>query len=79
VLTKSLLVADILGMRQHCVQCLTELLANARQAPTGETLCGSCFTALWGPGASNELRLLVERHMGHPNGNGSVAGAALSR
>jgi hypothetical protein len=63
-------------MQQYCVQCLTELLANAHQAPSGETLCGSCFSALWGPGASDELRLQVERHMGRPNGNGSVGSVA---
>ena len=71
-------------MRLHCVQCLSEVLANGRQAPTGDTLCGSCFTALWGPDATDELRLLVERHMGVPNGNGSVesstsSGASRSR
>ena len=60
-------------MRQHCVQCLSEVLVNGRQAPTGETLCGSCYSALWGPNSTDELRLLVERHMGAPNGNGSVA------
>jgi hypothetical protein len=60
-------------MQQHCVQCLAEILANGRQAPTGETLCGSCYSALWGPGSTHELRLLVQRHMGQSNGNGSVA------
>jgi len=28
-----------------------------------------------GPGSTGELRLLVEGHMGAPNGNGSVAPA----
>jgi hypothetical protein len=79
MLRKPLRTADKAAMQHHCVQCLTELLANAHQSPTGESLCGSCFAALWGPGATDELRLLVERHMGHANGNGSVAGAALSR
>lgn len=69
---KSLLSADLWRMRQHCAQCLTELLADRGQTPTGETLCGPCYSALWGPGSTDELRLLVERHMGHPNGNGSV-------
>ncbi|MFL5908691.1 MAG: hypothetical protein ACJ75Z_13990 [Solirubrobacterales bacterium] len=35
-------------MRQHCAQCLTQILANGRQAPTGETLCAACYAALWG-------------------------------
>jgi hypothetical protein len=60
-------------MRQHCAQCLTEVLATGRQTPAGELLCISCYAALWGPQASEELRLLVERHMGRPNGNGSIA------
>jgi hypothetical protein len=60
-------------MQQHCVQCLSEVLANGRQTPGGELLCKSCYTALWGPQASEELRLLVERHMGRPNGNASVS------
>jgi hypothetical protein len=62
-------------MQQHCVQCLTEVFANGQQTPTGELLCDSCFSALWGPEATDELRLLVERHSGFPNGNGSVATA----
>jgi hypothetical protein len=62
-------------MRQHCVQCLSEVLASGRQAPTGETLCGSCYSALWGPKATEGLRLLVERHTGSPNGNGSLTTA----
>jgi hypothetical protein len=60
-------------MQQYCVQCLSEVLANGRHSPSGELLCASCHTALWGPGASDELRLLVERHSAFPNGNGSVA------
>ena len=51
-------------MRQHCVQCLIEIYANGRQAPTGETLCGSCYSALWGPSATEELRSLVRLHTG---------------
>jgi hypothetical protein len=60
-------------MQQYCVQCLTEVLANGRHSPAGELLCAPCHTALWGPGATDELRLLVERHSAFPNGNGSVA------
>jgi hypothetical protein len=59
-------------MRQHCVQCLTEILANGRQAPTGETLCGSCYSALWGPTATEELRSLVRLHTGRRLVNGRV-------
>jgi hypothetical protein len=35
-------------VRQHCAQCLTEVLTDGRQAPTGETLCLACYSALWG-------------------------------
>jgi hypothetical protein len=65
-------------MQQFCVQCLTEVLTNGRTAPTGELLCAPCHSALWGPGATDELRLLVERHSAFPNGNGSVAAAPAS-
>lgn len=62
-------------MRQHCAQCLSEVLANGRQAPTGELLCGPCYSALWGPNATDALRQMVQRHSGLPshNGNGQVA------
>jgi hypothetical protein len=60
-------------MRQHCAQCLTELLADSRRTPTGETLCGPCFSALWGPQASEELRSLVRLHTGRRASNGRVA------
>jgi hypothetical protein len=63
------------AMQQHCVQCLTEVLTNGRHTPTGELLCGPCYSVLWGPDATDELRLLVERHSGFPNGNGSIAPA----
>ena len=53
-------------MQQYCVQCLSEVLANGRQSPAGELLCVSCHTALWGPEATDELRLLVERHSSLP-------------
>jgi hypothetical protein len=36
-------------VRQHCVQCLTEVFTRGYQTPEGETLCGSCHLALWGP------------------------------
>jgi hypothetical protein len=36
-------------VRQHCAQCLTEILSNGVQTPTGETLCAECYAALWGP------------------------------
>jgi hypothetical protein len=57
-------------MRQHCVQCLSEVLADGRRTPTGETLCGSCYSALWGPKASEELRSLVRLHTGRHVRNG---------
>ena len=60
-------------MRQHCVQCLTEVFANARLTPSGDTLCVSCYSALWGPKASEELRSLVRLHTGRRVVNGRVA------
>ena len=53
-------------MRQHCAQCLTQVLANGRQAPSGEFLCYSCYLALWGPSASDALREMVHRHSSLP-------------
>ena len=63
-------------MRQHCVQCLTEVFANARLTPSGDTLCVSCYSALWGPKASEELRSLVRLHTGRRL---PVAGIAAQR
>jgi len=60
-------------MRQHCTQCLTEVLANGRVTPTGDTLCAPCYSALWGPKASEELRSLVRLHTGRRLGAGRVA------
>jgi hypothetical protein len=59
-------------MRQHCAQCLTEVLATGRQAPTGELLCAPCHSALWGPKATDALRLMVARHSGRPRRNGGA-------
>jgi hypothetical protein len=53
-------------VRQHCVQCLSEIYANGQQSPAGETLCSSCFSALWGPTTTDEFRGMVALHMGHP-------------
>ena len=53
-------------MRHHCTQCLTEVLANGRQAPGGEFLCYSCYLALWGPSATDALREMVHRHSDLP-------------
>ena len=46
--------ADISGVRQNCAQCLTEVLAGGYDTPTGETLCGPCYFALWGPRANGD-------------------------
>jgi hypothetical protein len=51
-------------MREHCAQCLTEVPATRRRTPTGELLCDRCYSALWGPQASEELRSLVRLHTG---------------
>ena len=53
-------------MRQHCAQCLTEVLTDGQKTPTGEVLCLSCYSALWGP-RSNGDRLASN---GNGNGNG---------
>ena len=58
--------ADMEGVRQHCVQCLTEIYANGEMAPTGDTLCSSCYSALWGPKTTDEFRGMVRLHMGRP-------------
>ena len=71
-LTNPLLIADISAMRQHCAQCLTEVFANAHQTPTGDTLCTSCYSALWGPDATEELRSLVRLHTGRRMTSGHV-------
>jgi hypothetical protein len=52
------------GVRQHCTQCLTEVYANGQQTPAGETLCTSCYSALWGPKITDEFRVMVELHSG---------------
>jgi hypothetical protein len=58
-------------VRQHCAQCLSEVLASGHDTPTGEILCSPCYFALWGPNSA-ELRLLVERHLGPSSRNGSA-------
>jgi hypothetical protein len=72
MLRKSLRAADIPIMRQHCAQCLTEVFSHGRPSPTGETLCGPCYAALWGPQASEELRSLVRLHTGQPAAAGRL-------
>ena len=53
-------------MRQHCTQCLTEVYANRRLSPAGETMCEPCHSALWGPATTEEFRGMVALHMGQP-------------
>jgi hypothetical protein len=63
-------------VRQHCAQCLTEVLTDGRQAPTGETLCPACYSALWGARKNgdrlasngNGRRRLSKRSGGHKQG-----------
>jgi hypothetical protein len=43
---------------------LTEVLADGEQTPAGQTLCGSCFSALWGPKTTLEFRVMVAQHSG---------------
>jgi hypothetical protein len=78
VLRKSLRPADIPAMRQHCAQCLAEVLSSDRQTPTGELLCAPCYSALWGPQASDELRSLVRLHTGRRATNGQVVAQRLT-
>jgi hypothetical protein len=54
--------ADIERVRQHCAQCLTEVLANGHQTPRGETLCAGCYTALWGPRENGDRLASDGRH-----------------
>jgi hypothetical protein len=54
--------ADRDRVRQHCVQCLTEVLASGQATPSGETLCAPCYSALWGPKTTDEFRVMVEQH-----------------
>ena len=62
--------ADKWRVRQHCAQCLSEILANGHRTPTGETLCAGCYSALWGPRqngdrlASDGRQLRRRRHRG---------------
>ena len=65
--------ADIEGVRQHCTQCLTEVYANGRKSPAGETLCVPCHSALWGPQTTDEFRGMVALHMGRPMPGGVAA------
>jgi hypothetical protein len=53
-------------VRQHCTQCLSEILGGGEQTPTGEMLCSSCHSALWGPKTTDEFRGMVALHMGSP-------------
>jgi hypothetical protein len=43
-----------------------EIFANGEVTPAGDTLCSSCYSALWGPQATDEFRGLVRLHMGRP-------------
>jgi len=54
------------GVRLHCAQCLSDLYANGQQTPAGDMLCGSCYSALWGPKTTDEFRGMVRLHMGRP-------------
>jgi hypothetical protein len=56
-------------VRQHCAQCLVELYGNGQKTPVGETLCISCHSALWGPQATDEFRVMVEQHSRPMNGH----------
>jgi hypothetical protein len=69
------LAADRYGVRQHCAQCLTEVFTSGRPTPSGELLCSPCYSALWGPQASDELRTLVERHSGRAAAGPQIAAA----
>jgi hypothetical protein len=53
----------------HCAQCLSEVFTSGHQTPTGETLCGPCYFALWGPRANGRRLANVRRPRGRrPNG-----------
>ena len=62
------------GVRQHCAQCLIEVFRSTRhETPAGETLCASCYSALWGPKTTDEFRVMVEQHSGRPMPGGLVS------
>jgi hypothetical protein len=53
---------------EHCAQCLTKVYASGHETPSGNTLCRGCYTALWGPNATDDLREAVARHSDSRNG-----------
>ena len=61
--------ADKDRVRHHCAQCLSEVFANGQQTPAGELLCEPCYSALWGPQATDEFRVMVEQHSRPMNGH----------
>ncbi|MGA8218558.1 MAG: hypothetical protein WB771_08335 [Solirubrobacterales bacterium] len=56
-------------VRHHCAQCLAEIYANGHQTPAGELLCSPCYSALWGPQATDAFRVMVEQHTRPMNGH----------
>jgi hypothetical protein len=55
-------------MREHCAQCLAEVFENGRPTPAGDLLCEPCYSALWGPQATDAFRVMVEHHTRPMNG-----------
>jgi hypothetical protein len=50
------LLTDTYGVKEHCAQCLQVVYANGHQTPSGTTICGACYSALWGPDSTDSLR-----------------------
>lgn len=61
--------ADTGRVRQHCAQCLSEVLTDGQQTPTGEILCLPCYSSLWGPRKNGDR--LASNGNGR-NGNGRL-------
>jgi len=57
-------------VREHCAQCLKTVYANGRLTPAGNVFCNACYSALWGPNATDSLRELVDRHTNGRRANG---------
>jgi hypothetical protein len=68
--------ADMNLVRQHCVQCLTEVFTSGHQTPAGDTLCAPCYSALWGPKTTDEFRGMVELHSRRPMPSAMVSAPA---
>jgi hypothetical protein len=48
-------------MKDQCTTCRTEAIDRLGfQGPNGESLCGACYFAVWGPSGAAEISRAVE-------------------